>query len=347
VAIRMQYAPLALVLLGIVFLRTDKKLQLVSVAAGCALAVGIFDALTWDGGLFHSYVTNLRFHLALDEITNVADESPFYQYLPWLVLASGGLGILCLAAACKALRRYGFLLALIALVVLVHSLQHHKEYRFIFVVIPLWLTIGADLLVRWANQSSRTFRLAGLVGAVCALVSVAGILNLLPEQQRVYKAWSHESDHIFFVRDPDPILAAYRYLARNPDVRSVWQSDRNYFQFTGYYHLHRKIPLYDRTRGSEAIELTADKPESLFSHIVTAYPQLLVVSGYSVERTFGDLYILRRNTHEPAVRLWHAYTPMPIAVSTVIILRWFRPETPNPPANTGIRLVDMRPEREP
>ena len=64
-AIRLQYAPLALVLLGIVFLRTGKRIQLTLAAAGFAVAVGLFDAITWDGGLFHSYVTNIRFNLVL------------------------------------------------------------------------------------------------------------------------------------------------------------------------------------------------------------------------------------------------------------------------------------------
>ena len=63
-AIRMQYAPVALVLLAVVFLRTRHKLLLAGAAAALTLAVGIFDAVTWDGGLFHSYRTNLRFNLA-------------------------------------------------------------------------------------------------------------------------------------------------------------------------------------------------------------------------------------------------------------------------------------------
>ena len=62
-AIRMQYAPVALVLLAIVFLRTRQKLLLALAAAALSCAVGVFDALTWDGGLFHSYLTNLRFNL--------------------------------------------------------------------------------------------------------------------------------------------------------------------------------------------------------------------------------------------------------------------------------------------
>ena len=48
-------------LLAVVFLRTRLKLLLLSAAAALFCAVGIFDAVTWDGGLFHSYLTNLSF----------------------------------------------------------------------------------------------------------------------------------------------------------------------------------------------------------------------------------------------------------------------------------------------
>ena len=147
-AIRLQYAPAALLLLGIVFLRTGKRIRLTLAVAGFAAAFGVFDAVTWNGGLFHSYVTIIRYHLMVGPLRT--GESPAYQYLLWLTLAGLGLSLLCLAAALRRLRRYGLLLGLIALVVLFHSLQTHKEYRYIFAVIPLWLLIGADLAVRLA-----------------------------------------------------------------------------------------------------------------------------------------------------------------------------------------------------
>ena len=83
-AIRLQYAPVALVLLGVVFLRTRLKLLLVLVAASAFCAVGVFDALAWNSGLFHSYVTNVRFNLILGEMRT--GESPAYQYLWWLAV---------------------------------------------------------------------------------------------------------------------------------------------------------------------------------------------------------------------------------------------------------------------
>ena len=131
----------ALLLLGIVLLRNRNKLQLVLAGAVLLLAAGVLDALAWGGGLFHSYLTNLRFNLILGPMR--ANKSPACQFLWWLTLAGGGLSALCLLPALRWPRRYGLLLALIALVLLTHSVQSHKEYRFIFAVIPLWLLIGA------------------------------------------------------------------------------------------------------------------------------------------------------------------------------------------------------------
>ena len=74
----LQYAPLALALLGLLFLRAGgasgpggarwrgARAQLAFAAALFFLAVGAFDALTWDAGPFHSYLANLRFNLALE-----------------------------------------------------------------------------------------------------------------------------------------------------------------------------------------------------------------------------------------------------------------------------------------
>ena len=60
-AVRLQYAPIALLLLGVLFFRTEKKVQLVVAAGAFLLVVGVFDAMTWDGGLFHSYIHEYPF----------------------------------------------------------------------------------------------------------------------------------------------------------------------------------------------------------------------------------------------------------------------------------------------
>ena len=164
-------------------------------------------------------------------------ESPPYPYLWWLTLGGGGLSVLSLALALVVPRRYGLLLALIAIALLAHSLQAHKEYRFVFVVIPLWLLTGADLATRavaWASARARSTRElrwgSSAAGAACLAVSLAGLLNALPYQEQVYRAWSQETGKVSFVRrrTQDPIFTAYRYLARESDAAAVWQVDGAY-----------------------------------------------------------------------------------------------------------------------
>ena len=352
-AVRLQYAPIAVLLLGIVLVRTTKRMRLLAVAAGIALAVGIFDAVAWDGHLFHSYVTNIRYNLILGPM--LPGESPPWQYLAWLAFAGGGLGVLCIAGSAWRPGRYGLLLALIALTLAMHSMQPHKEYRFVFAVVPLWLLIAADLMVRagaaMAGRPAGVLSIhagkgvspAGVCTAVCTglfgAVSTAGILNALPGQDRVYRAWSGETGAVRFVRDRDPIFAAYRYLAAAPGVEAVWQLDRPHIQLPGYYYLHRTIPFYDTSMRSFIKRSGADLT-ALASHLVTEKPTLSV-SGYSVERTFGTVRILHRDADvPPPVRRWQEYKPVLVDDIKVAIMRRIDPQAPLPPANAGIRFTD-------
>ena len=345
-AIRVQYAPLALVVLGLFFWRTEQKMPLALAAVAVFVAVGVFDAITWDGGLFHSYVVNIRVNLALGDLR--AGESPAWQFLYWLLIANMGLVALC-ALALPDLRRYGFLLVLMGLTLLIHSAQSHKEYRFIFVVIPLWLLMGADFVVWLASRASagRVRRSLGptslVLAASFAAVSLAGILNALPYQDRVYQAYSKETGIVGFLRNQDPIFAAYRYLASAPGVAAVWQVDRPYFNLPGYYYLHREIPFYDANTGrlifADQDQTEVEAIAASVSHIVSGDPATSA-PGYSVEKTFGPIRILRRDTDEPAIRPWQEYAPTIAGGTFTKIVRQLYPDAPAPPPNAGIRLVE-------
>ena len=328
-AVRLQYAPLALLLLGVFFLRTVKRVHLVVVAGVFLLAVGVFDAVTWDGGLFHSYITNIRFNLLVDE--GRAGETPGYQFLWWLLLASVGLGAVCMALALHDLRRYGFLLAMIGLVVLIHSVQAHKEYRFVFAVVPLWLLVGADVVAHFGK------RVWVLAGVLFAAVSLGGILNALPAQAQVYRAFSKETGKVGFIRGQDPIFAAFRYLASAPDVLGVWQVDRFYFGLPCYYYLHREIPFYDMDLGREINTGLAITAASV-SHIVSAGNNLArPILGYTVEKRFGDIQIWRREESDAPVRQWEAYNPTNVTDLEYQIMKRVDPNAPTPPPNMGIK----------
>ena len=343
-AVRLQYAPLALLVFGLFFWRTDKKMQLVLAAATLLVAIGVFDAITWDGGLFHSYIVYVRFNLAYGDLR--AGESPAWQFLYWLLIASTGLVALCVLAALRDLRRYALLLVLVILVLLTHSLQSHKMYRFIFAIIPLWLLMGSDILARlWANKLRPPLGPASLaLAAVFAAISLAGILNALPHQARVYKSHTGATAGIVgFLRNQDPIFAAYRYLASTPGVTAVWQVDRLYHKLPGYYYLHRSIPFYDASTGglifADQNDIEVEEIAASVSHIVSADPATSV-PGYSVEKTFDTILILRRDADAPTVRTWREYTPTITGGIFTKLMRQLYPDASTPPPNKGIRFAD-------
>ena len=177
-----------------------------------------------------------------------------------------------------------------------------------------------------------------------AAISLAGILNALPYQGKVYKVDSGEVRVVRFLHNQDPIFAAYRYLASAPGVSAVWQTDRLYFNLPGYYYLHRAIPLYCASTGRYFIFADQEKTEleaiaASVSHIVTADPATSI-SGYSVEKTFGAIRILSRDANEPAVRQWVDYTPTFKTGIFGKIAGELYPDAPTPPPNAGIRFVD-------
>ena len=340
-AVRVQYAPAALLALGLVFWRTRKRTQLVLAAAVTLLAVGVLDAVTWGGGLFHSYVTYVRLNLALDEV--LIGTSPAWEYLYWLLTASAGLAALCVLAALKDLRRYGFLLLLVAVVLLAHSPQSHKTYRFIFAVVPLYLTVGADLLARLASRASAggrglSFGPAPLaLASAFAAISLAGILNAVPYQDTVYRSRTGTTGHVAFLRNQDPIFSVYRHLAGSPGVTAVWQEDRAYHSLPGYYHLHRAIPFYDARTGRHEFmnggQVDLPGIAASISHIVTADAGTRL-PGYSLERTFGDIRILRRE-EGAAVRRWREYVPTIDDGVFTRVMRLLYPDAPAMPPNSG------------
>ena len=148
---------------------------------------------------------------------------------------------------------------------------------------------------------------------------------------------------IGFLRNQDPIFAAYRYLASAPEVAAVWQVDRPYFNLSGYYYLHRTIPFYDASTG-RLIFADQDQTEleaivASVSHIVSADPATSI-PGYSVEKTFDTIRILRRDADGLAVRPWQEYAPTITGGAFTKLARRLYPGAPTPPPNSGIRFAD-------
>ena len=342
-AVRIQYAPIAFILLGLFFLRTEKKVAFGIVVVASVIVVGVFDAVTWGGGLFHSYISYFRYQNTYQTLvaSNIANH-PGYQYLIWLAIASVGLGLLCVVLALRDVRRYGFLLVLLIALLILHSVPGHKEYRYIFLAIPLYFMIGADILAQFAMHANRKYLCAAVVFVV---VSVGGILERLPYQDRMYPAFFGQKFHKvgfidkqYLLLDAYPhLFDAYRYLAQAPDVVGVWQLDMPYVSTPGYYYLHRKVPFYDHETGIEHIGTNLQKILNSVSHIVSLKD--ISIPAYVLEKKFGPVRIYCREQKDLAVRQWEHYTPVFGEDLAQIMLRADPDARPFPP-NAGIRFLD-------
>ena len=270
VAVRFQYAPLLAVLLLVPFLQGTHRTRLAMVAASAAavVAVGLFEQLTW-GTFMQSYWYNFRVNLLLNQVRG--EEASVWRYLGWPTVASGGLFLLTLVWAAQRFRRYAFLLLLCLAIVLPHATQHHREYRFIFAMIPLWLLLFAHITASgWHVEVQRSF--SGLLlmwrkhlamGAA-ALVSALGIANAMPLQGWLYEAHSQEAGYVNFLRGQDEMFSIYRRLGADDTVRGVADVTRSYFNTGGYYYLHHKVPFYEV---SYSPQLYADAKDYV-SHII-------------------------------------------------------------------------------
>ena len=156
-AIRMRYAPAASILLGLFFVRSGRRLMLVLAVAALVAAVGVFDAVTWSGGLFHSYGVNIAYNLVAGGLR--AGESPPWQFLWWLALAGAGLNLLLIGADLATRLTAG--------------LDARRQAR--------------SSPKAAAGHSFAKSAPAGVIAAVFAAVSAAGILNALPYQYHVYR----------------------------------------------------------------------------------------------------------------------------------------------------------------
>ena len=146
-----------------------------------------------------------------------------------------------------------------------------------------------------------------------------------------FPAWSNETGIVGFVRNFDPVFAACRYLGQAPGVTAVWQPDRLHLNLPGYYYLHRAIPFYDYEMGRDA-ERGSVSLLSFVSQIVSAQPGLSV-PGYSLERDFGSVRVLRRDEPASPVRRWRDHTPTLIHPVAEQVMRRIDAHAPGPPAN--------------
>jgi GPI mannosyltransferase 3 len=281
VGLRMQYGPVALVLgLWLLVGRRFRQFAVVVLASIVVLlGFGLLDFLTWKS-FFASYVRYVQFNI-LEGGAATFGTLPMQWYVSqFLHRLPYGLAVLTLACLLGLRRSWALVLAAAA-VVSVHSVQAHKEERFVVLFWPLMLIAAGGYLGAWAGRATSErarWPRSPRVRLSVAAVVVAGIL---------LDGGLHCRGNDFDL--PPERFAAQAWVGRQADVTGLLYDEPLYVG--GYLWFGRTLPQVQY------------KPElldnPLFSHVLAGRnsepARLAERAGFQVVHTEGDFVVLGRH----------------------------------------------------
>ena len=298
-ALRMQYAPLALLLLIVLVMLLKPRMVLIMLA-GAALSIMLIIGIEWStwGAALHSYLLNMLVNLELDTLRR--NESSALELLWRLIIASLGGVLLALLGIAFNPRRALLLTLLIALLLVLHSQFSHREYRFIYLCIPLWLMLAAHALTSLDNimRTNHAVLIRKALGVLALTLGIAALFNQLPFQPWIHKAYSRESNMVNYLLHQDALFDAFAYLAKQDNVSAVLVLPTVYFNTPGYYYLHHDIPFYDQNEIQRII--SDSESDAISENVLTKYLSHIVIE----EKSLASMNLL---LYEPIAKFnqWH------------------------------------------
>ncbi|HEX2038337.1 MAG TPA: hypothetical protein VHF47_01250 [Acidimicrobiales bacterium] len=245
VLLRLQNALFCAVALAALALARDwRRLRVVgAVLAAGALVYGVVDWATW-GVPFHSAWEYVNWNVMKD-VAGAFGESPFHYYLRFLFLSIGPVSLLLVVLAAAAGRRAPALVAAPLVFLLAHSVEGHKEARFVLAVVPLLciaVGIGLDEVGRRVRRQFVVPVLGAVVLAPVAFqaVTIERLTMRDVGQDHLFAAGasafaqSGEVNRLLFAAHRRPDLCGIRLAT----LEAPWSG--------GYSHLHRDVPFYDK-----------------------------------------------------------------------------------------------------
>jgi hypothetical protein len=185
------------------------------------LAFGLVDAYTW-GRPFASYLNSFTINV-LHHRGNVYGKQPMYWYFAEIGKRVGVI-LFALLLGC----RRSWFLTWVALTVLATQLLFaHKEYRFIFPMIPILCILVALGLASPAWQRAAGLVRRPVLGAV-AVVAIASV------------AWASQLDVWFRFAGP---IQAGRELSVRKDLCGLAVA-QGIYGTGGYFYVHQDVPIF-------------------------------------------------------------------------------------------------------
>lgn len=245
--LRFHLAP-ALVCALIYLCRGDGKSKCLPLAGGTAAAFalcGTLDLFTWQypfQSVWYGFYVNV-----VEGKSLLWGAHPWYHYLAvgarvWSWAAPVLAALVLLGA------RQSFLLLLTAAaVVATHSLVAHKEYRFVYPALPMFIIAagcGLGLLQRWIARVTVPRWPARAALAAILLACYLTSLTLAPRFEASHTGVQLPADgpsHWHYFRAP---LRFFQALSRDETACGVGLHHIHWALTGGYAYLHRNIPLF-------------------------------------------------------------------------------------------------------
>ena len=227
--LRIQYAPAAL-LAGLWIMSRNWKARWLPITGAALVVVAVFgfvDALTWSFP-FYSYWAYFRENIVNHKAANFGI-LPWYYYFGSLFVHTGPLALFALVGV-----RRSPILGWISLAILLpHSAIAHKEFRYIYPVLPILLVLASIGLVEFLQfvqrkmQWRRAPQTVFLVAAGFVLICSLGLASQFPRWQKARGG-----------------LRAFTFLSNDRDACGLAVLNVNWWDTGGYTYLHRQIPIF-------------------------------------------------------------------------------------------------------
>jgi len=261
VGLRIQFAP-AVLLVGLWIMSRDWKVRFLPISFGVFIVLtvfGVVDAVTWSFP-FYSYFAYFRENILHHRAANYG-VLPWYYYFSSLFVHAGPLAFFALIGV-----RRSPILGWISLAVLLpHSLIAHKEFRYIYPVLPLLLTLTSVGLIDSLEALKRKINWSlspGMLGLIAASFVMVCSLVLASRFPRWDKARGG--------------LRAFSRLSVDSRACGVALFNIHWWDTGGYTYLHRAIPIFLFSRTSDA-----DSVAPAFNRIVAPLSTAVSLPGYS------------------------------------------------------------------
>lgn len=261
VALRIQFGP-AVLLVALWIMSRNWQARSLPVAAGIVIVVlffGLVDAVTWSYP-FYSYYAYIKENILNNRAAHFGS-SPWYFYFSKLLANTGPMVLFALIG----LRRAPILGWICLAILLPHLLIAHKEYRFIYPVLPLLLTLAAIGILdslQFLEQKAKLHLSERMKLVLAGSIVLASSLILAS----VYPNWKTSRGE----------LLAFNRLSVDEQACGVAIRDVDTAHVGGYTHLHRPIPMFVFHSFSDANSVAVG-----FNRLVAPESSDVPAQGYS------------------------------------------------------------------